>query len=248
MVAVVGGHAGQTPRLRPLVPFVQVHLRVVALGGEQFVGEQTDGGFEFGQLFGIGEHESERDERGQVLFGVPVAVVNLQPRQAVQWVVLPLFDVRQEDHSVAGGDGLDELRDRLFHLVHDGSLGIDQEPANFRTGHEQHTVLHPPPTTVDEIARWAIMVRKQDATDPGLLRVGQHFGQCSTGVSRVFGVRMQDAAIVNEAGQRRNADPLAFQLLNILVNGFQPGQRQTFQVGERTRRRLVGTADRRIRQ
>ena len=137
VVAVVGGDAGEPPALGALVPFVQVHLRVVALEGEQFVRVEPHGLLKFGQLLGVGELQGEGQQRCLVLFGVVVAVVDLQPRQAVQRVVRPLLDVRQEDHPVAGGDRVDEVLPLQVHPfedgLHRGRRGTRASPSRGRT-------------------------------------------------------------------------------------------------------------------
>ena len=93
----------------PLVPFVQIDLRVVALEGEHLVRVEPHGLLQVGQLLGIGELQRECQKRDLVPLGVPVAVVDLQAGQAVHRVVLPLLDVREKDHAVVGGDRVDEV-------------------------------------------------------------------------------------------------------------------------------------------
>ena len=66
------------------------------------------------------------------------------------------------------------------------------------------------------------MIREQDGANACLLGVAKHFEQCAARVSRIFGVSVQDAAIIVQRGQRRNVPALGVQLLDIVMNGGKP--------------------------
>jgi hypothetical protein len=75
--------------------------------------------------------------------------------------------------------------------------------------------------------------------DAGLLRIGKHFGQRAAGVGRILGMGVEDAAIIVESGQGRNADTATGLLLDIVVNGLETGKGETLDVGVFAWRRLA---------
>ena len=175
VVAIVGGDARQPARFVP-----SSHLsgkpRVIALKGQHLIRIEPHGLLQFGQLPGVGELGRQRQERELVALGVPVAVVDLHSRQAVDGVVLPLLDVREEDQPVAGRDRCRRSRRPSGPSAGGSTRGVHQEAAGLRAGNEQHAVLQSPPAAVDEVARRAVVIGEQERMDARLLRVGQHLG------------------------------------------------------------------------
>ena len=137
-----------------------------------------------------------------------MAIVDLQPGQAVHGVVGTLFDVREEDHPVAGGYCFQQFGERLLHFVEDGFLRIQQAAPDLGARNEQHAVFEPAPAAVDEIARRTKMIGEQDGADAGLFRVREHLGQGAAGVIGILGMRMEDAAVIVQAGHRHNPGAL----------------------------------------
>ena len=107
-------------------------------------------------------------------------------------------------------------------------------------GDEEHAVLEPAPAAVDEVPRRAVVVGEQDRVDAGLLRVGEHLGEGAAGVVRVFGVGVEDAAVIGEPGAGRDFDAPRPELLDIGVGGRQAFEREPFEVGVLARRGLGG--------
>ena len=123
-------------------------------------------------------------------------------------MIFSFLDMGKEDHALVGSDRVDKVRTFEVHTLENGLFGIGEKTIHLSTGDEQHSLLEPAPAAIDEIFRRSVMIREQDRMDASLLRIRQHFGQRATGVVRVLGVRVEDAAIVVHTGAGRTFNPL----------------------------------------
>ena len=80
----------------------------------------------------------------------------------------------------------------VVHVIHDRAGRVEQESGRLRARHEEHAVVQAAPAVVDEVPGRPMMVGQEDRVDAGFLRFGEHLRARAAGVSRVFGVGMQD--------------------------------------------------------
>ena len=197
---------------------------VSSLRGEELVGVEAEGLLELSESGGVGESEHQREDAGPVDLGVGVSVADLHAVEALHGVVRAFLDVREEDEAAVGADRFNEGGGGFLHPIHDRSGGIDEEAAILGAGQEEDAVMKSPPGVGDEILGWSVVVGQEDGADAGAPGVGEHFGARPAGVRRIFGVGVEDGAVVVESGERWERLAGLLDPGHVFVSGFQAGE------------------------